>query len=75
MHCPRFVPRRHFVVSAGHFGRSPRLPARRNGLEASKDFPYAADWNGIRYATKRVRPVFVDEPDEIVVITVSTSFF
>ena len=54
---------------------SPWLPARNNRLEASKDFPYAADWNGVRYATKRVRPVFVDEPGEIVVVTVYTYYF
>ena len=54
---------------------SPWLPARNNRLEASKDFPYGADWNGKRYATKRVHPVFVDEPTEIVVVTVYTYFF
>ena len=36
---------------------------------------YSDDWNGKFYATKRVRPIFVDEPEEIVVITVYTYFF
>lgn len=44
-------------------------------LECRKDFPFNADWNGYHYATKQVRPVFVDEPDEIVVITVYTYYF
>ena len=27
-------------------------------------------WNGIYYPTKQIRPIFVDEPTEIVVVTV-----
>jgi hypothetical protein len=50
-------------------------PADLGRLECHKDFPFNADWNGLRYATKQVRPVFVDEPDEIVVITVYTYYF
>jgi len=51
------------------------LPARSNRLEATKDYPFNAEWNGTRYATKRVRPVFVEEPDGIVVVTVYTYYF
>ena len=29
-----------------------------------------ATWNNRYYAMKQVRPIFVDEPDEIVVVTV-----
>lgn len=54
---------------------NPRLPARHDRIEAMMDFRYDDDWNGLRYATKRVRVVFVSEPDEIVVITVYTYFF
>jgi hypothetical protein len=43
--------------------------------EASKEFPYNALWNGTTYAIKRVRPVFVEEATEIVVVTVYTYFF
>lgn len=50
-------------------------PARSDRLEAIKDFPYNGEWNGSYYVTKRVRPVFVDEPDEIVVLTVYTYYF
>ncbi len=39
------------------------------------DFPYHNEWNGKMYETKQVRPVFVDEPDELVVITVYTYYF
>lgn len=44
-------------------------------LDCRKDFPYGKEWNGKIYATKQVRPVFVDEAEEIVVITVYTYYF
>lgn len=45
-------------------------PAEQGRLECRRDFPYNADWNGKHYATKQVRPIFADDPDEIVVVTV-----
>ena len=54
---------------------SPWQLAQHNRLEATMDFPFNDEWNGKRYATKRVRPVFVEEADEIVVITVYTYYF
>ena len=54
---------------------SPWGTADLDRLDCRKDFPFNADWNGTSYATKQVRPVFVDEPDEIVVITVYTYYF
>ena len=50
-------------------------PAMENKMECNKNFPYNNVWNGTTYAIKRVRPIFVDEPDEIVVITVYTYYF
>ena len=41
----------------------------------SMNFPYSNEWNGNFYETKQVRPIFVDETNEIVVITVYTYFF
>ena len=54
---------------------NPWLPAQNNRLEATRDFTFDDNWNGKHYGTKRVRPIFVDEPDEIVVVTVYTYFF
>jgi Domain of unknown function (DUF4258) len=48
---------------------------RAERWETARDFPYQEDWNGTFYTTKRVRPIFVDEPSEIVVVTVYTYFF
>jgi hypothetical protein len=44
-------------------------------LDCRKDFPYGKEWNGKGYATKQVRPVFVEEGGQIVVITVYTYYF
>jgi len=44
-------------------------------LDCRKDFPCGRAWNGKVYATRQVRPVFVDEAEEIVVITVYTYYF
>jgi hypothetical protein len=54
---------------------SPWQPAELGRLECRKDFPHGRDWNGKFYATKQVRPVFVDEAAEIVVVTVYTYYF
>ena len=43
--------------------------------ECKKDFAFERLWNRKPYATKQVRPVFVDEPEEIVVITVYSYYF
>lgn len=44
-------------------------------LECCKDFHYGKEWNGKLYATKQVRPVFVEETKEILVVTVYTYYF
>jgi hypothetical protein len=50
-------------------------PADSGRWECQKDFPFGQLWNGRFYATKRVRPIFVEEPTEIVVVTVYTYYF
>jgi len=40
-----------------------------------KDFPYGKQWNGVFYGTKQVRPIFVEEAEEIVVVTVYVYYF
>jgi hypothetical protein len=50
-------------------------PALRGKMQCRKNFPYQGQWGGKRYATKQVSPVFVEEMNEIVVITVYTYFF
>ncbi len=49
--------------------------AANGRLECGKDFQFDSLWNGRSYATKRVRPIFVEEPWEIVVVTVYVYYF
>lgn len=39
------------------------------------DFPLGSEWNGAFYETKQVRPIFVEEAVEIVVVTVYVYYF
>jgi hypothetical protein len=45
-------------------------PAERGRLECRLNLAFHREWNGTVYATKQIRPIFVDEPEEIVVVTV-----
>ena len=53
----------------------PWQPAERGRLECRKDFPFQQNWNGIFYKTKQVRPIFAEERNEIVVVTVYVYYF
>jgi len=48
----------------------PWTAAEQGRLECRQAFPYHREWNGRHYAVKTVRPIFVNEPAEIVVVTV-----
>ena len=50
-------------------------PAELNHLECRMEFSYNQFWNGNFYHIKQVRPIFIEDPDEIVVITVYTYFY
>jgi len=50
-------------------------PAELGRLDCRKEFVFNAEWNGRWYATKQVRPIFVDAREEIVVVTVYVYYF
>lgn len=50
-------------------------PAELGRLECKKDYPFRNIWNNKYYETKQIRPIFVEEENEIVVITVYTYFY
>jgi len=54
---------------------TPWEPAERGKLQCRKDIPFQQLWNRRWYATKQVRPIFAEEPDEIVIVTVYTYYF
>jgi hypothetical protein len=39
-------------------------------LECRKIYPYQSEWNSRYYETKQMRPIFIETPDEIIVVTV-----
>lgn len=49
---------------------TPWRPAELGRLECQKVLPFNSEWNGKRYATKGVRPIFAEEPAQLVVVTV-----
>jgi hypothetical protein len=53
----------------------PWVLAERGRLECRKQFAYGQEWNGKLYASKQVRPIFVEESGEIVVVTVYVYYF
>jgi hypothetical protein len=52
----------------------PWAPAELGRMECRKTFPFNGEWNRKFYATKEVRPIFVEEVDEVVVVTVYTYY-
>ena len=54
---------------------APWQSADRGRLECQYDFSFANVWNGKYYETKQVRPVFAEEVNEIVVVTVYSYYF
>ncbi|MEO5673761.1 MAG: hypothetical protein ABIQ74_03875 [Chitinophagales bacterium] len=50
-------------------------PAELNRLQCEKNFEFKSEWNDVYFQTKQIKPIFVDEANEIVVITVYTYYF
>jgi hypothetical protein len=76
-HARGYISRRGFTVAEVEEAIRTETwrPADQGRLECRKDFAFGQSWNGQVYATKRVRPVFVEEAAEIVVVTVYTYYF
>ena len=76
-HALRYTSKRGFTIPEIEetIRTSPWMPAELGRLDCRRNFPYGKEWNGKVYATKQVRPIFVEEAGEIVVITVYTYYF
>lgn len=61
------------VLSAIH--SAPWQTAGHGRMECRQNFTYAREWNGKFYETKQVRPIFVEETDEIVVVMIYSYYF
>ena len=49
--------------------------AELDRMECRKDFVFNKIWNDKEYKIKQVRPIFMEEIDEIVVVTVYVYYF
>lgn len=76
-HALRYTSKRGFTIPEIEetIRTSPWMPAELGRLDCRRNFPYGKEWNGKVYATKQLRPIFVEEAGEIVVITVYTYYF
>ena len=76
-HAAGYLNRRGFTVAEVEeaIRANQWRPAELGRLECRKNFAFGKEWNGKFYATKQVRPVFVEEASEIVVVTVYTYYF
>ena len=61
--------------SSRRFKQNPGSRLSADGLSVVKNFPFNAEWNRNHYVTKQVRPVFADDPSEIVVVTIYVYYF
>ncbi len=50
-------------------------PAEFGRLECQMNLTFDSDWNRKHYRIKQVRPIFAEEQDEIVVVTVYVYYF
>jgi hypothetical protein len=76
-HALSYTNKRGFTVAEVEeaIRTSPWQPTELRRLDCRKDFAYRKEWNGKFYPTKQVRPVFVEEAAEVVVVTVYTYYF
>jgi hypothetical protein len=76
-HALRYTGKRGFTVAEieDAIQTSPWTPEELGRLDCRKNFAYGKEWNGKVYATKQIRPIFVEEAEEILVITVYTYYF
>lgn len=44
-------------------------------LQCKKDFSFNKIWNDKEYKTKQIKPIFVEEKNEIIVVTVYVYYF
>lgn len=76
-HARGYIGRRGFTVAEVERAIRQAVwePAELGRLECQMEFPFRSEWNGRRYAIKKVRPVFVEEETEIVVVTVYVFYY
>ncbi len=49
--------------------------AERGRFECRMNFSFYREWNGTFYEAQQIRPIFVEEENEIIVVTVYVYYF
>jgi Txe/YoeB family toxin of Txe-Axe toxin-antitoxin module len=77
VHAAGYTDRRGFSLAEVEeaIKTEPWSVSEKSRLECKMNVPYGRDWNGKHYQTKQIRPIFVVENDEVVIITVYTYYF
>jgi hypothetical protein len=68
-HALSYLNKRGFTVAEVKeaIRETPWQAAELGRLECRKAYPFGKEWNKKLYATEEVRPIFVEQSDEIVV--------
>lgn len=76
-HAQGYLSRRGFTLQEVEKAvrTAPWHPAELGRLECELEFTFDKEWNGRRYERKLVRPIFVEEASEIVVVTVYVFYY
>lgn len=71
-HAKGYLSRRGFTIDEVEkaIRDSPWQRAELGRLECKIEFAFGGEWNGRYYERKTIRPIFVEEANEIVVVTV-----
>jgi hypothetical protein len=77
LHAAGYTERRGFSLAEAEeaIKKSEWISSDKGRLECRMNIPFGKDWNGKHYETKQIRPIFVVEGDEIIVVTVFTYYF
>jgi hypothetical protein len=74
-HAQGYFERRGFTIEEVEqaIRSAPWQAAEQGRVECALDFEFRKEWNGRRYAWKKVNPIFIEEESEIVVIPFTRS--
>ena len=66
-HALSYIDKRGFTVAEVEeaIRETPWQPAELGRLECRKAYPFGKEWNKKLYATKEVRPIFVEQYDPV----------
>jgi hypothetical protein len=76
-HAQGYLARRGFTIDEVEkaIRESSWRPTDLGRIECEMEFAFGKEWNGRRYERKLIRPIFVEEASEVVVVTVYVFYY